>query len=66
MCGFGIVETGLVSGSYYSGRGVSDINMLKTIKSTIHSVRTSQKTTLGWIQYPRLERSTCDWLFIVG
>ena len=28
MCGFGIVESGLVSGSY-SGGGASDINTLK-------------------------------------
>jgi hypothetical protein len=39
MCGFGIVETGLVSGSYYSGGGATDINTLKSSKSTLHLVR---------------------------
>ena len=30
----GIVSSGLVSGSYYNGGGVSDINTLKTSNST--------------------------------
>ena len=30
----GIVVSGLVSGSYYSGGGASDINALKSSKST--------------------------------
>jgi len=40
----GIVASGLVSGSYYNGGGASDIDALKTSKSTWHSVRTSQRT----------------------
>ena len=32
----GIVASGLVSGSYYSGGGASDINALKAGKSTWH------------------------------
>ena len=30
----GIVASGLVSGSYYNGGGTSDINAMKTNKST--------------------------------
>jgi hypothetical protein len=30
----GIVVSGLVSGGYYKGGGASDINVLKTTKST--------------------------------
>ena len=40
----GIVASGLVSGSYYNEGGASDINVLKTSKSTWHSVRNSQRT----------------------
>jgi hypothetical protein len=34
MSFIGIVASGLVSGSYYNGGGASDINTLKTSKST--------------------------------
>jgi len=44
----GIVASGLVSGSHYSGGGASDINALKTSKSTWHSVLTSQRTPRAW------------------
>jgi len=44
----GIVDSGLVSGSYYNGGGASDINDLKTSKSTWHSVRTSQRIPCAW------------------
>ena len=40
----GIVASGLVSGCYYNGGGASDIDALKTSKSTRHSDRTSQRT----------------------
>ena len=30
----GIVASGLISGSYYNGGGASDVNALKTSKST--------------------------------
>jgi hypothetical protein len=46
----GIVEIGLVSGSYYNRGGASDINALKAGKSAWHSVRTSQKTPRAWIK----------------
>jgi hypothetical protein len=46
----GIVASGLVSGSNYNGEGASDINTLKTNKSTLHSVRTSQRTPCAWIK----------------
>ena len=38
------VENGLISGSNYNGGGASDITALKASKSTLHSVRSSQKT----------------------
>ena len=44
----GIVASSLVSGSYYNGEGASDNNALK-IKSTWHSVGTSQITTRAFI-----------------
>jgi len=40
----GIAVSGLISGSYYYGGGASDIDVLKTSKSTRHSVRISQRT----------------------
>ena len=51
MLGVGIVKTSLVSGSYDSGGGASDTNILKTSKSTLHSVRTSQRTPRACIMY---------------
>jgi hypothetical protein len=44
----GIVASGLFSGNYYNGEGASDIYVLKTSKSTWHSVRTSQRTPRAW------------------
>jgi len=44
----GIVASVLVSGSYYSRGGASDINDLKAGNSTWHSVRTLQKTPRAW------------------
>jgi len=44
----GIVASGMVSGSYYNGGGASDISTLKTIKSTWHSIRNSQRTPRAW------------------
>jgi hypothetical protein len=43
----GIVASGLVSGNYYSG-GASDVDALKSSKSTGHSVPTSQRTPRAW------------------
>ena len=34
MCFVSIVASGLVSGSYYNGGGASEVNTLKTTKST--------------------------------
>jgi len=50
----GIVETGLVSGSYYNIGGASDINGLKGGNSTWHSFSTSQRTPRAWIKYRNL------------
>jgi len=47
----GIVASGLVSGSYYNGGNASDIDTLKTSKSTWHSVRNSQRTPVGGSKY---------------
>ena len=47
----GIVASGLVSGSNYNGGGASDIDTLKTSKSTLHSVRTSQRTAGAGSKY---------------
>jgi len=44
----GIVAAGLVSGCYYNGAGANDINALKTISSTWHSIRNSQITPRAW------------------
>ena len=44
MRGFIIVVTGLLLGNYDSAGPISDSNALKTSKSTLPSVRTSQKT----------------------
>jgi hypothetical protein len=50
----GIVALRLVSGSYYCEGGASNINPLKTSKSTWHSAHTSQRTPRAWskIQSP--------------
>jgi hypothetical protein len=50
---FGIVPSGLLSGNYYNGRGASDIDALKTGKTTSHSVRTSQGRS-----YFRIKKAT--------
>lgn len=52
MCGFGIVESGLVSGSY-SGGGASDINTLKNqIYITLSSYLTENSPWLDSVPPP--------------
>jgi len=62
----GIVASSLVSGSYYNGRGASDIDALKT--RSLHGIQFPPHR-----EHPVLEvkitvcyRSMCEWLFIVG
>ena len=50
----GIVQTGLVLGSYYNVGGASDINGLKVGNSTRYSFRASQRTHRAWIKYRSL------------
>jgi len=59
-----IVASGLVSGSYYYGGGASDINALKTSKSTCHSFRTSPTTPRACSKSIVCYRSVCERLFI--
>jgi len=62
----GIVTFGLVSGSYYDVGGASDINALKT--GILHDIQFAphrEQPVLG-VKTTVCQRSTCDWLFVVG
>jgi len=66
MSFIGIVPSGLVSGSYYNVGGASDINALKG--GILHDIEFAphREHPVLRVKTTVCQRSTCEWLIVVG